>query len=87
MTPLAQQSGGHMEIVIRFIDIIAWIGAALFGFRAIISLLSWASYHRSGNTANRISDAIHGVRYTFPWQRHLMIVGICAAWIAASKAY
>lgn len=75
-----------MEIVIRFVDIIAWIGAALFGLLAITSLLSWASYHRSDNIENRISDAIHGVRYTFPWLRHLMIAGICAAWIAASRA-
>lgn len=76
-----------MEIVIRFIDIMACIGATLFGLRAIISLVSWADYHRAGNIEKRISDAIHGVRYTFTWPRHLMIAVICAAWIVASRAH
>jgi len=75
-----------MDILIRFVNIIAWLGAVIFGSKVVLVLVVAAAYHFPGNQRRQREERF-GVRREFRYRRNLLIAFICAAWIFAAGAY
>ena len=75
-----------MEIVLRFVNILAWAGCFGFGFWGTLGLCLNVVYIRPGNLF-RARDILQGVTREFRWHRHFLVAAICAAWIVAAGAY
>lgn len=75
-----------MDTVIRFVNILAWIGAVVFGLRSVIALPAVTIYYLTQNKV-RLQDEARGVERNFRCLRDLLVILICAAWIYAAGAY
>lgn len=75
-----------MDTVIHFVNIIAWIGAVVFGLRFVSALLFAGIYYLTDNRV-RLQNEARGVSVNFHCLRDLLVILICAAWIYAAGAY
>lgn len=75
-----------MDTVIRFVNILAWIGAVGFGLNFVLGFTFAAIYYLTENSARRL-DEVRGVTRDFRTLRYLLLASICAAWIYAAGAY
>jgi hypothetical protein len=75
-----------MDILIRFVNIIAWLGAVIFGSRVTFVFLVAVAYNFPGNQLRQREEKF-GVRREFRYRRDLLLAFICAAWIFAAGAY
>lgn len=75
-----------MDILIRFVNIIAWLGAVIFGSQVVLVLVVAVAYNFPGNKLRQREEKF-GVRREFRYRRNLLIAFICAAWIFAAGAY
>lgn len=75
-----------MDTVIRFVNILAWIGAVGFGLRFVLGFTFAAIYYLTRNKV-RLQDEVRGVTRDFHPLRYLLLASICAAWIYAAGAY
>ena len=75
-----------MDTVIRFVNILAWIGAVGFGLRFASGFTFAAIYYLTDNRV-RLQNEARGVSVNFHCLRDLLVILICAAWIYAAGAY
>ena len=75
-----------MDIIIRFVNIIAWLGAVIFGSQVVLVFLVAAAYNFPGNKLRQREEKF-GVRREFNYRHDLLLAFICAAWIFAAGAY
>lgn len=75
-----------MDTVIRFVNILAWIGAVGFGLRFVLGFTFAAIYYLTRNKV-RLRDEARGVERNFRCLRDLLVILICAAWVYAAGAY
>ena len=72
-----------MDVVLRFLDIIASI--AIVWNLLVFTMTYWAElrYLSSENMINRLFDQAKGVRMVFNWHTPLLYVVIASAWLSA----
>ena len=75
-----------MDTVIRFVSILAWIGAVGLGLRFVLGFTFAAFYYLTKNKV-RLQDEVRGVTRDFHCLRYLLVSLICAAWVYAAGAY
>lgn len=75
-----------MDTVIRFVNILAWIGAVGFSLRFAVAFPFASIYYLTKNKV-RLQDEARGVERNFHCLRDLLVILICAAWIYTAGAY